>query len=133
MPVHLVSPIAAVPRPLPMTTPTNPTPANSDTKPNPTPTSTPPTPKPAPHIFQPERRLSAEQSVMMIAKCPQHPAPESADAPPHPAPAPADIECPDDIADLFADNPAGALTWDEMLDGLEALRKYHKARVVHTK
>ena len=38
-----------------------------------------------------------------------------------------------DIADLFADNPAGALTWGEVLDGLEALGKYHKARVVHNK
>ena len=69
----------------------------------------------------------------MIAKCPQHPAPEVADAAPHPVLAPADIECPADIGDLFANNRAGALTWDEVLDGLEALRKYHKARGVHNK
>ena len=69
----------------------------------------------------------------MIAKYPQHPAPEVADAAPHPVPAPADIECPADIDDLFANNRAGARTWDEVLDGLEALSKYHKARVVHNK
>ena len=64
----------------------------------------------------------------MIAKYPQHPAPEPADAAPHPVPAPADIECPADIDDLFANNRAGAKTWDEVLDGLEALSQYHKAR-----
>ena len=67
----------------------------------------------------------------MIAKYPQHPSPEDAEAAPHPAPEPADIECPADIFDLFANNPAKARTWDEVLEGLEALRKYHKARVVH--
>ena len=69
----------------------------------------------------------------MSAKYPQHPAPEVADAAPHPVPAPADIECPAGIDDLFANNRAGARTWDEVLDGLEALSKYHEARVVHNK
>ena len=69
----------------------------------------------------------------MKAKCPQHPAPEVADAAPHPVPVPADIECSADIDDLFANNRAGALTWDEVLDGFEALKKYHKARAVHNK
>ena len=64
----------------------------------------------------------------MIAKYPQHPAPEAAEAAPHPTPAPAGIERPADIDDLFANNRAGVKTWDEVLDGLEALSQYHKAR-----
>ena len=78
--------------------------------------------------FSNNRRLSADPSVVMTAKYPQHPAPEPADAAPHPAPAPTDVECPADIHDLFANNRAGAKTWDEVLDGLEALSQYHKAR-----
>ena len=78
--------------------------------------------------FSNNRRLSADPSVVTTAKYPQHPAPEPADAAPHPAPAPSDVECPTDIHDLFANNRAGAKTWDEVLGGLEALSQYLKAR-----
>ena len=76
--------------------------------------------------FSNNRRLAAAPSVVRVARFPQHPIPDEEDAAPHPRPTAPGVPRPSDIGDLFAGNTAGAETWDEVLDGIRALKEYHK-------
>ena len=76
--------------------------------------------------FSNNRRLAASPSVVRVARFPQHPIPDEEDAAPQPRPTAPDVPRPSDIRDLFAGNAAGAETWDEVLDGIRALKEYHE-------
>ena len=80
--------------------------------------------------FSNNRRLAAAPSVVRVARFPQHPIPDEEDASPHPCPTAPDVPRPSDIGDLFAGNAAGAETWDEVLDGIRALKEYHEVNPV---
>lgn len=76
--------------------------------------------------FSNNRRLSASADVVRVAPFPEHPSPATAEVAPHPTPTAPDAPRPKDLEDLFADNPAGAETWSEVLEGIKRVRIYHE-------
>ena len=79
--------------------------------------------------FSNNRRLAAAPSVVRVARFPQHPIPDEEDAAPHPCPTAPGVPRPSDIGDLFVGNPAGAETWDEVMEGMRLFKDYHKVNL----